>query len=204
MSAYEIVAACAKSVPEPSIQISGFWSDLFFTYAEPAAATFSALTAVLAIVIAIFVNRSSKQHMKEEKRSWGVQRFTYLHEFLSDERYAKARYRLRKARKNGETYNPNEHDDPMDTVCACYDQAGLILLDADYIEDFDRSKFLKSSWGNSIIEQYEIIRQFEIEREAANGGNAPNPYSTQDFFEHFRNLYDKTCEVRGYKRVQGR
>ena len=141
-------------------------------------------------------NRAEK-HMKDQKRNWDAQNLIYLHQFLSQQRYAEARKKLWNGIKNNEPYSP-DLDDDIDLVSAAYDQAGFIILKTGHINDKDKEKLLRSSWGYSIIELYQEVRHFELDRDS---DDSDLHHTTQNFFWHFRDLYAHTCDLWGHDKI---
>lgn len=74
-------------------------------------------------------------------------------------------------------------------VCASYDQAG-IMLGAGLLNKKTKREFLRSSWGQSIIDQYNVLQPFLKDMQT--------PTMTgHDFFKHFVWLYEETKRLRG-------
>jgi len=157
----------------------------------------SAIVSVIGAIVSGLAARRTKAHMRAERRTWEAQRVIYLHGFLTAPHYADARRRLRSLNGDIKNWVPAEHDKDMDVVSTGYDQAGFMLLDNDYVAEADRKTLLGSSWGQSIVDQYELIRKREevLEKTSDASGRA-NLRTTQNFFKHFTKLYQETCIVR--------
>lgn len=108
--------------------------------------------------------------------------FFYLHEHLAHSDLSMARRRVRTALYTKDYNDWDESDkEAANRVCASYDQAGM-LISKKLISPEGKEQFLKSSWGESICDQYEALQDFlnDWQTPWKRGG---------DFFVHFEYLY---------------
>ena len=113
-----------------------------------------------------------------EMRTQSWESFFYVHEYLSQDQFGEARKKVRTELYKKE-YTEWTEEDKMaaNRVCASYDQAG-ILLSQGLLNKRTRSGFLGSSWGRSIIDQYESLTPFLDDMQT--------PTQTgREFFHHF-------------------
>ena len=75
-----------------------------------------------------------------------------------------------------------------DLVCASYDQAGLLIIEANLLGTEGTETFLDSSWGDSIVTQYDTL----IPYLDADDGGGPR----RDFFRHFVDLHELSAARR--------
>lgn len=127
--------------------------------------------------------------MRRELRTQNLNSLFYVHEYLSQEDFSRARKRIRTdlCHLPYESWSPQDRDE-ANRVCASYDQAGL-LLGPGVLDKRTRIVFLESSWGQSIIDQYESLAPFldDLQTPTRTG---------REFFEHFSSLYDGAVAVR--------
>ena len=124
-----------------------------------------------------------------EMRAQNMKSFFYLHEYLSQSEFGDSRREVR-TRLYRLPYEQWTEEDKAhaNTVCASYDQAG-ILIKAGVINNRTKAAFLKSSWGQSIIDQYEALGEYLAAQQT--------PTQTgYEFFVHFGELYK---EVKAYR-----
>lgn len=142
------------------------------------ASIFSSLAVLVAVIQLI-------RESKGEKLS----NFLYLHEYLSQNDLMCARSKVRNElfKKDYQQWSENDKQ-CANLVCSSYDQTG-ILIDSGIIDKNIINKFLSSSWGQSIIDQYEALAPFlnDLQTTSQTG---------KDFFAHFTLLYDRTVRVR--------
>ncbi len=126
----------------------------------------------------------------KETRAQKWESFFHLHEYLSQEQFADARKLVRTELYRKEYALWTEEDKKSaNRVCASYDQAG-IMLGAGLLNKKTKKEFLKSSWGQSIIDQYNVLLPFLEDQQT--------PTKTGlDFFKHFVWLYEETKRMRG-------
>lgn len=138
------------------------------------------LASILTGISVIFV---ALQFIKSVK-SQNLQSFFYIHQYLSNNTFGKARHTVRKelAKK---AYSEWKEDDmgQVNKVCSSYDQTG-ILISMGVLDKKTKAKFLASSWGESICDQFEILEEF------LNNYQTPNKKG-KDFFVHFEELYNE-------------
>ncbi|MBB5519494.1 DUF4760 domain-containing protein [Amphiplicatus metriothermophilus] len=93
-------------------------------------------------------------------RTRNQQSFFYLHQYLSQEEFSVARRELR-TRLHKLDYSQWTPEDKgfANRVCASYDQAG-ILITGGIVDARSADVFLRSSWGESICHQYEILKEY--------------------------------------------
>lgn len=119
-----------------------------------------------------------------EKGSENTSAFFYLHQYLSQEQFSIARKKVRTElfKKNYEEWTEDDKEQ-ANRVCASYDQAG-ILISGKVINPKTARGFLSSSWGISIIDQYECLDDFlsDYQTPAQTG---------KEFFHHFTWLYEQ-------------
>ena len=120
-----------------------------------------------------------------EVKGQDAQAFFYLHEYLSQNEFSDARKKLRTElfnkpydEWNGEDFNC------ANKVCSSYDQAG-ILISSGIINKKIKTGFLSSSWGRSIIDQYEILTDFLDTKQTPT-------LTGREFFKHFTWLYNES------------
>jgi len=120
--------------------------------------------------------------------------FFYLHQYLAHGDFTAARMRMRRDIYKKEYARWDEEDREMaNRICASYDQAS-ILLENDVVSAKLKAAFLRGSWGESICDQYELLRPFLDDHQT--------PWKTgREFFKHFGALYNAACE---YHRKQMR
>ncbi len=140
----------------------------------------SALVALASLLLVSF-------HRRAQRYSWDTQRLLYLHGFLSSSDQMAARRWLR-ARKDETAWDVKE-DEFADVVSAAYDQAGILLLAPGLVNSKQTKYLLRSSWGKSICEQYELIEKRERHR-ALRGPH--KTHTLLNHFTHFGDLYRAT------------
>jgi hypothetical protein len=117
--------------------------------------------------------------LKQEAKNARVQAFFYLHGFLATDTLNASRKHIRTtlAHVPYEEWDEKAKSD-ANNVCASYDQAG-ILLSTKALDNNTKKRFLESSWGVSIIDQYRLLSDFLDDNQT--------PYATgREFFEHFK------------------
>ena len=160
----------------------------------------STISNIANIVVSVSVLLMIIQLLREIK-SQNTQSFFYLHNYLSNDTLNAARKAVR-VELSGKLYNnwTDEDKNNANRVCASYDQAG-ILLSSGVIDRKTKKQFLTSSWGKSIIHQYESLKEFLDNRQAPKCksckceafGFCDEPKCTgRAFFEHFYWLYEET------------
>ena len=108
--------------------------------------------------------------------------FFYLHKYLSQEQFSVARKKVRtELFKKDYSCWTEEDREHANRVCASYDQAG-ILISSGVVSKKAARGFLSSSWGQSIIDQFESLSPF------LNDMQTPTLTGKQ-FFRHFEWLY---------------
>lgn len=139
------------------------------------AAQWATIITSISILIAMI-------QLLREARAQNLQSFFYLHEYLSQNELGDCRRTVRTVlyKKPYQTWNEDDFR-TANYVCASYDQAG-ILIDAGVINKKTKIAFLRSSWGQSIIDQYEALDNY------LNDMQTPTQ-SGYDFFVHFGKLY---------------
>lgn len=110
--------------------------------------------------------------------------FLYVHQYLSQSEFSEARKYIRTQLTNLPYAHWEETDkNNANIVCSSYDQAG-ILITSNIISKKYRKIFLKSSWGESIVHQYEKLSPY-LDNEQAPG------LTGREFFVHFKTLYEQ-------------
>jgi hypothetical protein len=139
---------------------------------------FSSIAVLIAIV-----------QFTREIRTQNHQSFFYLHEYLSQDVFSVARRNIRTMEhgKPYEKWNVNDKNN-ANYICTSYDQAG-ILIEIGAIDKKTAVNFLKTSWGDSIIDQYELLSPY------LDAKQTPTQYG-RDFFRHFYLLYLNAKQVR--------
>ena len=129
-------------------------------------------------------------HRRAQRYSWDAQRLLYLHGYLSNPEQMSARRMLRSKREveRWET----EEDEQADKVSAAYDQAGILLLAPGLVNSKQTRYLLRSSWGKSICEQYELIEKREKHR-ALHG--PVKSHGLGNHFTHFGALVQATIKA---------
>lgn len=115
--------------------------------------------------------------------------FSNLHHYLSREDLQKARMVFRSG-KRPQIYAEwdDQLKDAANRIAGSYDQAGLILSVNSMIGKSERQLLLKSSWGDSILDQFEALWPF-LEQDQRSGRVCPEGRSGFAFFRHFQDLY---------------
>jgi hypothetical protein len=146
---------------------------------EVAANIATVITSLSLIVVVIQLLR--------EMKSQSIQSFYYLHQYLSQEEFRKARVVVR-TKLYKLDYSKWDNQDKMyaNAVCSSYDQAG-ILIESKVLNTKMMKIFLKSSWGNSVIDQYQVLKPFLADFQTSNK-------SGFDFFVHFTKLYNEALK----------
>ena len=119
-----------------------------------------------------------------EKGNENTASFFYLHKYLSQEQFSVARKKVRTElfKKDYATWSEDDKEQ-ANRVCASYDQAG-ILLSAGVVNPKTAKGFLSSSWGQSIVDQYESLEPFLNDKQT--------PTATgKEFFHHFTWIYNQ-------------
>lgn len=116
-----------------------------------------------------------------EKGNENTESFFYLHKYLSQEQFSTARKRIR-TELFKKAYSEWTEDDKeqANRVCASYDQAGILLNSV--VNPKTAKGFLSSSWGQSIIDQYESLTPFLDDKQTPT-------LTGKQFFRHFTWLY---------------
>ena len=135
--------------------------------------------SIVVVIVELYSNRKDQQ----------VSRLYYLHNYLAAEQFAQARYHVRHELESKQYSLWSAQDKIMaNLVCASYDQAGVIFS-FDLINVKLGKTFLKSSWGESICDQYEILEPFMKDKQT--------PKKTGvEFFRHFHDLYMQAKQIR--------
>jgi len=120
--------------------------------------------------------------LTRETRVQNTQSFFYLHGYLSQQDFSTARKHVRTDLTHKEYSLWDEADKQMaNMVCASYDQTG-ILIELGILDKSTETGFLRSSWGESIVDQFEVLRPFLNDMQT--------PHQTgREFFHHFTELY---------------
>ncbi len=147
------------------------------------AANIATVITGLSIIIALI-------QLVRESRKQNIEAFFYLHEYLSKDEFSDARKRVRKELYKKPYAEWTEDDKTKASeVCSSYDQAG-ILIQAGIIKKEAEAGFLGSSWGQSILDQYESLAPFLDDMQT--------PRQTgREFFRHFTWLYNETKKYQG-------
>lgn len=117
-----------------------------------------------------------------EARGKNLQSFFYLHKYLSQNEFSAARHLVRTNLISKPYKDWVDEDKKMaNKVCASYDQAGLLILTG-IMNKKTKIMFLKSSWGESMCDQYEILSGFLSDKQTPNK-------TGKEFFCHFCDLY---------------
>ena len=125
-----------------------------------------------------------------EKGNENTSAFFYLHQYLSQEQFSIARKKVRtELFKKDYAEWTDEDREQANRVCASYDQAG-ILISGKVINPKTARGLLNSSWGISIIDQYESLENF------LNDYQTPTQ-TGKEFFHHFTWLYEQTKKIQG-------
>ena len=145
------------------------------------------LATQIATLIALITVVATLYQLRKEVRTQNLQSFFYLHKYLSQEDFSIARKRVRTELFHKKYEDWTEDDKTCaNRVCASYDQTG-ILISIGVLDKDTRKQFLSSSWGNSIIDQYEILKPFLDDYQT--------PHQTgREFFRHFTMLYIETLQ----------
>ncbi len=149
------------------------------------AADIATITTSISLIIAII-------QLIREKGNENTASFFYLHKYLSQEQFSLARKKVRTIlfKKPYEEWTEDDKEQ-ANRVCASYDQAG-ILISAGVINPKTTKGFLTSSWGRSIIDQYESLNAFLNDKQT--------PSQTgKEFFHHFTWLYNQAKKFQGGK-----
>ena len=122
--------------------------------------------------------------LARETRTQNLQSFFYLHGYLSQDEFSKARKAIR-TEQFCKLYSSWTEEDKMNAnkVCASYDQTG-IFLSMGILDKKTMQEFLSSSWGDSIIDQYESLAPFLDD-------NQTPTQTGREFFRHFAWLYNE-------------
>ncbi len=119
-------------------------------------------------------------------RVQNLQAFFYLHQYLSSNDFGEARHLVRKILYKTDYLNWTVNEkEQVNKVCSSYDQAGL-LLSLGILDEKTKRKFLSSSWGESICDQYEILKGYLDDHQTP---GKKGKY----FFKHFVKLYEETA-----------
>ncbi len=144
----------------------------------------TSIISSIAILIAII-------QLIREVKDQNVSNFFYLHEYLSQEVFSEARVQVRKhLYKKDYALWTDEDKQYANRVCSSYDQAG-ILIDSNILNKKTKEAFLGSSWGQSIIDQYETLLPYLEDKQTPH-------QSGKQFFKHFTSLYEETKRIQGY------
>ncbi len=149
------------------------------------AANIAEVVTSISLVVAII-------QLIREKGNENTSAFFYLHQYLSQEQFSIARKKVRtELFKKDYTTWTEEDREQANRVCASYDQAG-ILISGGVINPKTARGFLSSSWGRSIIDQYECLHAFLDDKQT--------PSQTgKEFFHHFTWLYLQAKKYQGDK-----
>ena len=125
-----------------------------------------------------------------EKGNENTASFFYLHKYLSQEQFSIARKKVRTELFKKPYHEWTDQDkEEANRVCASYDQAG-ILISAGVVNGKTAKGFLSSSWGRSIVDQYECLADFLNDKQT--------PSQTgKEFFHHFTWLYNQAKKYQG-------
>ena len=141
------------------------------------AADIATVATSISLIIAII-------QLIREKGNENTASFFYLHKYLSQEQFSIARKKVRTELFKKEYGSWTDDDkEQANRVCASYDQAG-ILISAGVINPKTTKGFLSSSWGRSIVDQYECLDDF------LNDLQTPSQ-TGKEFFHHFTWLYQQ-------------
>lgn len=154
-------------------------------------AAIGALLSGLAIILVFKQIKEMKKQFYLSSRSENSKILLYLHEYLSRNEYRDARRHIKFSMlgNDGEIKHwldwTNVDKKFAYEVCSCYDQAGFLLL-SDLVDDKTRQFFLRSSWGESIKEQYKNLSLYLQTAQSETDGGPPSK-----FFKHFVELHER-------------
>jgi hypothetical protein len=135
-------------------------------------------TALTGFTLIIFVIQLIK-----EMRNQNFQALFYLHQYLSQDEFSVSRHLSRtKLYKTPYKDWTEIEKKTANKICASYDQAGL-LISAGIMNNKTKELFLRSSWGESMCDQYEILKDYLDDKQTPNKRGI-------EFFCHFSNLYN--------------
>lgn len=126
--------------------------------------------------------------LRSDTKDQDLQYLFYLHEYLSNSEFTGARHLVR-TELFSKPYDQWVSSDKIaaNQVCASYDQAGLLISEG-VLNKKTVSLFIKSSWGESICDQFEILRPYLDDQ--------LTPHTTgRRFFRHFDTLYRQACQL---------
>lgn len=147
-----------------------------------------ALAAVIAQSIAALAIVIAMVQLAREIRTRNFQALYYLHKYLSQDHLSRARHRLRTELLDKRLADWTDEDrEAANRVCASYDQAGFLISER-VLPRGTKSAFLRSSWGDSICDQHDILRDYLHSR-------LTPTLTGQAFFRHFQYLYREACRV---------
>lgn len=140
----------------------------------------TAITALLTAAIALF----AALQLRASRKQQFDQALFYFHQYLANTKFGDARWHMRE-KLSAKPWNAWTAEDrsTANVVAASYDQAAM-LLDTGAITKSHKRRFLQSSWGESICDQYEILSAF------LNQNQTPQKKG-REFFIHFTNLYEE-------------
>lgn len=119
-----------------------------------------------------------------QRRSVRHQSLLHLHQYLAQDAFSASRHRVRTELYQKPYGNWNDRDkDDANSVCASYDQAGLLISNGT-IDKKTTNSLLESSWGESVCDQYEALTPFLSDYQTPNK-------TGYEFFFHFTGLYKK-------------
>lgn len=141
-----------------------------------------ALIANIATVITSISLVAAIIQLISETKAQNLQSFFYLHKYLSQDSLGFARKVVRTKLCNSPYEQWGEEEKEFaNRVCASYDQTG-ILISIGILSKKTKVGFLLSSWGRSIVDQYESLKPFLDDKQTPN-------QTGREFFWHFAWLY---------------
>jgi hypothetical protein len=143
-------------------------------------ADIAAIITTVSLVIAV-------AQLIRSMKTQDLQSFFYIHNYLSQDEFSNARKKIR-TELFCTVYScwGDEEKKSANRVCASYDQAGL-LISIGVLNKKTKREFLSSSWGRSIIDQYESLKPFLDDYQT--------PTQTgREFFKHFTWLYNEALK----------
>lgn len=132
--------------------------------------------------------------LRNQGRDQDIQSLLYLQEYLSKDDLNRARYMIRTelcSKQYGQWSAPDK--ETANKICASYDQAGIIVTEG-IVSKKAATLFLKSSWGESICDQYEALKPYLDEFQT--------PHKTgTEFFRHFAALYKSAATIHRHTQI---
>jgi hypothetical protein len=147
-----------------------------------------------AVLIALLGAFTLGRHRSSQRYAWDSQRLLYLHGFLTQPAQFEMRRDLRG--KRDVTCWGTQEDRHAELISAAYNEAGILLLAPGLVNSKQTKYLLRSTWGTSICELYDLILKRE---KIVKGTEAEKSHGLENYFTHFGELCKLTQKYKSQR-----